>query len=280
MIFEETNLIVNRNFRDINPLACGRHICDPDYAFGPAVRSYWLLHFVLSGKGLFRTPRGTYQIEKDSLFLIRPYEVTFYQADKEDPWTYIWIEFQASIPLPGKMLSKDVLLLPEFREIFERAFFSPLREPRNRGYEAYLCGKIWETLGILSSGDEEQMAIMERYVAPAMTMMESGMGSGITIEDIASRLHLNRSYFSVIFRKATGKTPKQYLTEIRMEKALQLIKDHGMSVGVTATSVGFPDAFTFSRAFKNHFGISPHEASQIHIERKPHKTADAEKLLI
>ena len=53
--------------------------------------------------------------------------------------------------------------------------------------------------------------------------------SGITVEDVAERLHLNRSYFSTLFRSAVGKSPREYLTALRMERAAMLLTRYGHS---------------------------------------------------
>ena len=50
--------IANQHFRDVNPRACGRETCSPSHGFGPAVRSFWLLHYIMEGEGTFRTERG------------------------------------------------------------------------------------------------------------------------------------------------------------------------------------------------------------------------------
>ena len=65
------------------------------------------------------------------------------------------------------------------------------------------------------------------------------------------------SNFLKEFKKATSKTPYQYLTDIRMEQASQLIGDESITLVDLAIRLGFNDQSHFSRAFKNRFGESP-----------------------
>lgn len=72
---------------------CGMQKCKPLYHYGPAIRNNYIIHFVLEGTGYYYVNDTKYTITKNQGFLIRPNEVTFYQSDKNDPWTYIWIGF-------------------------------------------------------------------------------------------------------------------------------------------------------------------------------------------
>ena len=108
----------NFGLQDLNPIIAGNERCLPSHQFGPAVRSYWLLHFVVSGKGVFRTSRGEYSLGKNDIFVIRPYEITYYEADKSEPWEYMWIGFSSSIPLPMKLLENDTFYAPFLYDIF------------------------------------------------------------------------------------------------------------------------------------------------------------------
>jgi AraC-like DNA-binding protein len=80
----------------------------------------------------------------------------------------------------------------------------------------------------------------------------------ISVEEIANRLNLDRTYFSVIFKKKVGISPKQYLLKYRMNIATTLLADN-LSVSVVARSVGYSDLYIFSKMFKRHFGVSPTE---------------------
>ena len=69
-------------------------------------------------------------------------------------------------------------------------------------------------------------------------------------------VHLERSYLSRIFCQRFGKSPKQYLTDVRIEHAATLL-DEGNSVRQAALAVGYSDIAAFSKIFKEKTGVSP-----------------------
>ena len=52
-----------------------------------------LLHYVVRGKGIFRRGKREYALQAGEIFVIRPGEVTYYEADMRDPWEYMWVAF-------------------------------------------------------------------------------------------------------------------------------------------------------------------------------------------
>lgn len=68
------------------------------HSFGPAVREYFLLHYVVRGKGIFRRGKREYTLQAGEIFVIRPGEVTYYEADMRDPWEYMWAGFDCAPP--------------------------------------------------------------------------------------------------------------------------------------------------------------------------------------
>ena len=249
-----TVAIVNQHYRDINPRVCGRQDCAPSHAYGPAVRSYWLLHYVAEGKGIFRIGEKEYHLHASQIFVIRPGELTYYEADSEDPWRYLWIGFDSSVEMP-EILKQDVLTVPQVAPLFDVMVKCGDMPVQN---EAFLSGKIWELLSMFSY-EQQQTGRSELYVRQAKNFMETEYMIGITVNEVATRLGLDRSYFSNLFKIRVGKTPQQYLNEVRMRQAaIQLVK-FGYTVTETAASVGYADVFAFSRMFKRHYGVSPRE---------------------
>ena len=130
-------LITNQRIKPINPVLCGSEECDPQQEFGPCARHCWLWHFVVSGKGVFETPRGKYALGPGDMFIIRPYEITYYTADSTDPWSYMWIGFTSDIPLPTVLTSSDTLHAPFLSSLFKDAV-----EVEN----IHLPERFWEVL--------------------------------------------------------------------------------------------------------------------------------------
>jgi AraC-like DNA-binding protein len=78
----------------------------------------------------------------------------------------------------------------------------------------------------------------------------------IRLQDLADINQISIPYTNKIFKETTGTTPFEYLANIRINKAKELLHD-GHSVSDTASRVGFPDPAYFSRRFKQKEGISP-----------------------
>ena len=72
---------------------CGNEICSPGHFYGPTKRHSYLIHVIREGKGVFRSQEKEFPLHKNQAFLIRPEEVTYYEADSEDPWQYMWVGF-------------------------------------------------------------------------------------------------------------------------------------------------------------------------------------------
>ena len=97
MELEKLNLYRDTSWNDIKLRFCGHSECLPLHSYGPGTRPYYLMHFVLSGKGHLVVNKTEYLIEEKQIFLIEPDQMVFYQADKENPWTYSWVGFNGEL---------------------------------------------------------------------------------------------------------------------------------------------------------------------------------------
>ena len=97
MELEKLNLYRDTSWNDIKLRFCGHSECLPLHSYGPGTRPYYLMHFVLSGKGHLVVNKTEYLIEEKQIFLIEPDQMVFYQADKENPWTYSWVGFNGKL---------------------------------------------------------------------------------------------------------------------------------------------------------------------------------------
>ena len=81
----------------------------------------------------------------------------------------------------------------------------------------------------------------------------------LTIEEIAHRLNIDRTYLYTLFKKKTGLSPKEYLINYRLDTAASLMTERDKNISTAAYSVGYTDIFNFSKMFKRKFGVSPKE---------------------
>lgn len=242
-------IVMNCHYQGFNPVLFGWEKCQPCHSYGPAVRSYWLLHYIRSGKGHFLCKNQRYDLQKGEIFVISPYEETYYEADREDPWDYCWIGFTFEGRIPD-CFHPPVLKCGEAGPIFEEMRSCKRKE---QGKSAFLSAKLWE----LTSALLEKENHPRNYVEQALHCMHSEYMNDLRIAEIAARLNLDRSYFSNLFHAEMGIAPGEYLRTIRLEKAAELMRDYKMSPSTAGISTGYPDLYHFSKAFKNHFGVSP-----------------------
>lgn len=94
--------------------------------------------------------------------------------------------------------------------------------------------------------------IEERYMEP------------LTLERIAEHVHLNASYFSIIFKKQTGQNFSDFLTACRIEAAKRLLRETDMPVSAVCEAVGYLDRKYFSRTFMKLVGIKPSAYRTLH----------------
>lgn len=90
--------------------------------------------------------------------------------------------------------------------------------------------------------------------------IENNYSKEIDLEQISSELNFNMYYLSKVFKKMTSKSIKQYLIDVRLDKAkLLLTSDITIPVKLVAWKVGYQDEKYFGRIFKNKIGMSPAE---------------------
>lgn len=126
------------------------------------------------------------------------------------------------------------------------------------------CQEQAKRIADMRGGDNQKQAIM------AMDYIEKNyMSVDISLNKVCEYLCVSTSYFSVIFKNATGETFIEALTRVRMKKAKELLESTNMKNYEIAIAVGYQDPHYFSSTFKKHVFMTPTEyAKQLHKGRK------------
>ena len=250
------------DFHDIKPIICGEEMCGALQTYGPTIRQYYLLHYVISGSGILEVGGSIYEVKCGQIFVIKPNEYTTYSANKTNPWHYCYIGFESRLDLSDS-LNEPVITAPICEDIFKTIVRS---SDIGTGREWLICGKIFEMLAILNKNTGTAITKEQRMVQLAKKIVEDNYQGNLTIVDIARKLNLDRTYFSKIFRKLTGKPPQQFLVEYRLNKAAELMTTQDFTPSEAALYVGYKDIFNFSKMFTRKFGVSPSRYKKIASE--------------
>jgi transcriptional regulator GlxA family with amidase domain len=96
-------------------------------------------------------------------------------------------------------------------------------------------------------------------IQPALDYMLAHLDEGVSRTRLAQSVHLSESRFHDVFQQATGKTAFEYLRQLRIQRAQELLLSSDASVADIGQRCGFPDQFHFSRQFKIVCGQSPRQ---------------------
>jgi two-component system response regulator YesN len=137
--------------------------------------------------------------------------------------------------------------------------------------------QVWERLFKLETLEDMKAVIINYLVAVSRYISEKRnkksrniieqikeiihkkYNENITISDIAKEVYLSTTYLCMVFKQETGDTVNEYITEVRIEKAKELLKNPQNKLYDICYSIGYIEPGYFSKIFKKHTGLSPTE---------------------
>lgn len=246
---------------------CGIENCTPSYSFGPAVRDQYLIHYIIDGEGSYTVNNKTYHIKKNQGFLICPNVLTYYEADKNNPWTYMWVGFngiKAESYLNYANLNEENPIFEYSKDDFLKNCIYEMLKSKEIDYcnELKLAGLLYFFISKLAKTKKDIVNknyynSTELYLEKSIEFIKNNYSYNIKISDIANYIGINRSYLTHIFKRNINIPPQKFLINYKIDKACALLENTDLSIKVIAKSVGYSDALTFSKIFKKINGNSP-----------------------
>lgn len=235
-------------------------------------RDVFILHYVVSGKGVFQGQ----PFDKNCGYLVVPGELEIITADEEEPYESYWVIFKGSlapeiIKLCG--LKKSCHVFPfekneECAKILHSAVFDI--KASNDYAESFELQSAFNRLIAIHTNENSVFSNTVNFTARDLAMIfEKNYQQDLRINELAESFHYSRNHLYSIFKNEYGISPQDYLINLRIEKAKQLLsrEDVSLTVKEVAYAVGFRDQLYFSKLFKKKMGVSPMEFRN---ERKKH----------
>jgi|SRR5215831_12851917 len=98
---------------------------------------------------------------------------------------------------------------------------------------------------------------MDPRIDFAASFIRNNYRQRLTLAAMASTVNLSRWRFSHLFKESMGISPERFLTQVRLEKARQLLETEFLTVKEVMNQVGMSDASFFARSFRAAYGLTP-----------------------
>lgn len=268
-------LLLNKNqfVYNIALYQVGYEKCEATHSFGPIIRDFYVLHFLIDGEGYIERGDEVIPLKKGDLFLVPTNDMVRYYANPENPYEYYWVGFYgvsaADLLKEAGFLTNRVIVrhsgerYDELLELFQKmASFS---DERSLQENLKMLGLFYQIIGTLVpkqiefEWDTEKSSVLNLITS----YIEFNYSVNITMETLENVCHMHRSNLYRLFKKHYGISPTEYLTDVRMDRALHLLKNSDYSIKKIAGMIGYSNTSVFGKNFKRKYHKTPGEVRRL-----------------
>nr|WP_090111008.1 AraC family transcriptional regulator [Cohnella sp. OV330] len=250
------------------PVRAGRSIAKPSYEVGPKRIECHSLHFVSEGKVRIEWAGNWAELQKGDLFCLFPGRTYYYrQLTSESQLRMSWLALDGA--RAGALLEladvtpdrpyREKAVTPTVKASAERVIDALAVAERRKPAEAMaLQGMVCELFaGLILDKTPMETEAQTGWIRECLDFIELHATEGISVQQVAAFAGVHRSYFSNVFAEQVGMPPMKYIQRIRMEKARLLLTETDATITEVALSLGYPNLYTFTRAFKGYYRVPP-----------------------
>ena len=261
-----------KNYGNINLLQIGRIFCNEgDIISEHAHQNFYELTIVNGGEGVVYSNGKTYPVKSGDIHLSLPCDIHKITVNANSKLDYDFFAFTINENTFNQELKKITRrLYGSNNRVFKNPNVNSLISNgisefmKDSPYSTELLENIFTQIIIylirsFSNVKTETSRLTENEVLcyQIMNYIDTHLYSIQNLEDVSPRFNYNYSYLSSLFRKTTGKTLFDYFQSRKLETSKVLILENKHSISEIALMLNYSSLFSFSKAFKAKFGISP-----------------------
>lgn len=199
------------------------------------------------------SPQLVYYVVEFNLSFIHSNQIDLCQTKYLTPLVQNRILFRNQI-------DRNDELLEEVRRLIDEYYRQEL------GYELAVKAYIYRILVLLlrcygeqtiSEIEKDRQRKTLTRLSPVLEYMDSCYTEPLTLRHLSVMANMSPHYFCRLFKSLTGKAPTEYITHLRLNKAVSLLRENELNITEIALAVGFSDSNYFSRIFKKYKHVSP-----------------------
>lgn len=255
----------------------------PNWVVPNHKHSSYEFHFVANGKGYITMDEKTFTARAGQFYLTGPHLYHSQRSDEQDPMDEC--SLQCQIRLNTEAPKHEIEEAEAILQLLNRpmttsvpdlynsigVFFEILSEIQSKkiGFIANIKKLMIELImsAVRSLNGERPAPKISlplshsehAIVRNCILFLEDNYQEPITLEDIAASIYFSPRHLGRVFKMITGHTVLEYLTEIRINRAKQLMAQSEISLEVIAQECGITNGSYLSTLFKKHFGESPNQ---------------------
>ena len=253
------------------------HICDVGeetsafYTSSKPVmqRFRYIIHFVVNGEGVFRRTTlavtTEHHLQANTAFAIFENDAVYYNSLPENPMHYFWIGFVGE---ESKHIMKYIGFSPEIPTIIfthpEKiiaAFRKLFASWKEHDYYEFTAN-FFSLISIMRKYNQQKTELNllksnNDLLELAVQYIRANLHNNIRVQDIAAELNIDRCHFSRIFKKNFSISPHEYINNLRLREAENLLLMGNYNVSQIVEILNFPDIYSFTKRFKKFFHCSP-----------------------
>ncbi len=242
------------------------------YQSGREKNSFYELIYVDHGEMDVTVDDETYHMQKYDLMLYHPGQKHSLETTEDSSCSYMSIAFTMDTSIKGNLKNRVFHTRKDLYQTLTR-FMKAIQEDTPLNMELAML-HLKEVLILLYQFDGEEKpagqetTLQSHYddtmLNEILVFIHNNVYASYTVEDLCQKFSISRSSLQALFRANLGMTPKQYISELKLNEAKKLISQHEHTISQVSDLLGFTSIHYFSRRFKSYFGIAPSEYAREH----------------
>ena len=266
IIMHEDIITFNTNLSSGYPFSihmAGISYCDGTYRISRKNSPFYVFEYIERGSGYLYINDNKFQPEAGDVYIIPCGSDHEYGSSCDNPWVKYW--FNVSGSLVRNLLStyqlNDTCIFKNYP--LKDTFVKGISKLHKKQADAFRFGgpKIILEI-ILKLAVHREYLKEEKFISPAAQKLRLYLDGKVftvppTLNAMCEHIQLSPAQTNRIFKKFFGKTPYQYLLDLKMAAARELLTSSFKSIKDIAFSLGFSDEYYFSNIFKKKNGLAP-----------------------